>query len=69
MRDKLRLKVSKDEVTIEEGENTFLGKLMEGCKKHITISTPFGKREIHKVKDSKGKVFKDDKQEGKKTPE
>ena len=69
MRDKLRLKVSQDEVTIEEGENTFLGKLMEGTKGKLTIRTPFGKREIHKVKDTKGRVFKDDKQKGKKTPE
>jgi len=58
--DKVRLKVEKDEVTIEEGENSFLGKLLEGAKGKVKIKTPFGVREIHKVKNIKGKVFKDE---------
>lgn len=59
--DKLKLKVIKDEVTIEEGEDSFLGKLIEGCHGKVKIKTPFGVREIHKIKNAKGKVFKDDK--------
>ncbi len=50
--------VSKDEVTVDD---SLLGKLMAGTKGHIRIKTPFGEREIHKVKDKKGKVLKDDK--------
>ena len=61
MPDKLKLKVDKDEVTIEEGEDSLLGKLLAGAKGKVKINTPFGKREIHKVKNSKGKVLKDDK--------
>lgn len=52
------VKVSKDEVTVDD---SLLGKLMAGCKGHIRIKTPLGVREIHKVKDKKGKVLKDDK--------
>ena len=66
--DKIKLHIDKDEVTIEEGEDSFLGKLIEGAKGKITIKTPLGKREIHKVKDTKGRVFKDE-PKGKKTPE
>ena len=61
MRDKVKLKVDKDELTIEEGENTFLGKLIAGSQRNIKINNPLIRREIHKVKDSKGKVLKDDK--------
>lgn len=50
--------VSKDEVTVDD---SLAGKLMGGTKGHIRIISPFGVREIHKVKDQKGKVLKDDK--------
>lgn len=50
--------VKGDEVTVDD---SLLGKLMAGTKGHIRIKTPFGVREIYKVKDSKGKVLKDDK--------
>ena len=59
--DKLKLKIEKDEVTIEEGEDSFLGKLIEGTQGTIRLNTPRGMREIHKVKDKRGRVFKDDK--------
>lgn len=59
--DKLKLKVIEDEVTIEEGEDSLLGKLIAGCQGKVKIKTPFGEREIHRVKNAKGKVFKDDK--------
>lgn len=52
------VKVSKDEVTVDD---SLLGKLMAGTKGRIKIKTPFGVREIHKVKDNKGRVLKDDK--------
>ena len=48
MPDKVRLKVEKDEVTILEGEDTLIGKLIKS-KGGLKISTPFGKREV-KVK-------------------
>ena len=57
----MKLKVDKDEITIEEGEDSFMGKMIAGAQKRIVIKTPFGEREIHKVKDIKGRVFKDDK--------
>jgi len=58
--DKLKLKVDKDELIIEEGEDSFLGKLIEGARGRIKIRTPFGEREIRKVKDKGGKVFEKD---------
>jgi len=61
MPDKLKLKLNKDELDIEEGEDSFLGKMLAGAKGKVKIKTPFGEREIHKIKDSKGKVLKDDK--------
>ena len=48
MPDKVRLKVDKDEVTITEGEDTLIGKLIKS-KGVMKINTPFGKREV-KVK-------------------
>ena len=65
MRDKLKLKISKDELTIEEGENTLLGKAIAGCQGTIKINTARVHREIHKVKNKEGKVLKDDNQKGK----
>ena len=61
MRDKLKLKVSKDELTIEEGENTLLGKAIAGCQGTVRLNTGRVHREIHKVKNKEGKVLKDDK--------
>ena len=58
MPDKAKVNVKGDEVTVDD---SLLGKLMAGTKGHIKIKTPFGVREIHKVKDLKGKVLKDDK--------
>ena len=52
------VRVEKDEVTVDD---SLLGKLMAGTKGRIKIKSPFGVREIHKVKDNKGKVLKDDK--------
>ena len=57
MPDKAKVNVRGDEVTVDD---SLLGKLMAGTKGHIKIKTPFGVREIHKVKDLKGKVLKDD---------
>ena len=45
MPDKVTLKIDKDEVTIVEGEDTLIGKLIKS-KGGIKISTPFGKREV-----------------------
>lgn len=53
-----KVRVEKDEVTVDD---SLVGKLMAGTKGRIRIHTPFGDREIHKVKNSKGKVLKDDK--------
>ena len=58
MPNKAKVNVKGDEVTVDD---SLLGKLMAGTKGHIRIKTPFGVREIHKVKDSKGKVLKDEK--------
>jgi len=57
--DKLKLKVDKDEVTIEEGEDSFLGKLIAGTRGKIKVKTPFGEREIKKVKKASGKLVKE----------
>jgi len=46
----VKLKVKKDELTIEEGEDSLVGKLIAGCKGNITIRTPLGERKIKKVK-------------------
>lgn len=45
-----KLKIKKKEVIIEEGEDSFVGKLMAGCTGKIKIKTPFGKREVRLVK-------------------
>jgi len=58
--DKLKLTLNKDEVTIKEGSNDFISQLMGGCRGTIRIKNPLFRREIHKVKDAKGKVLKDD---------
>jgi len=45
----MRLKVNNDELTIED-DGSFVSKLIAGCKGKIKIKTPFGVREIKKVK-------------------
>lgn len=59
--DKVRLTLNKDEMTITEGDESFIGQIIAGVQGKVKIKTPFVRREIHKVKDSKGKVLKDDK--------
>jgi len=59
--DKVRLRLNKDEATIVEGEDSFVGQLIAGTKGKVKINHPLMRREIHKLKDSKGKVLKDDK--------
>ena len=46
----IKLKLKKNEVKIEEGEDSFVGKMMAGCKGNININTPFGKRKVKLVK-------------------
>ncbi len=55
----VKLKFKKNEVKIEEGGNSFVGKLMAGCKGKIKINTPFGKREVKLVKKFKPGPKKD----------
>ncbi len=54
----VKLKFKKNEVKIEEGEDSFVGKLMAGCKGKIKINTPFGKREVKVVKKFKSEPKK-----------
>ena len=46
----VKLGVNKDKLTIEEGADTFIGKLITGAKGKITIKTPFGSREVSLAK-------------------
>jgi len=57
MPERANIRIEKDEVTVDDST---LGRLMAGCKGKIKIKTPFGERVISKVKNKKGKVFKDD---------
>jgi len=50
MPKKTKLNIKDNEVKIEEGGDSFLSKLMAGCKGKIKINTPFGKREVKVVK-------------------
>ena len=50
MPKKTKLNIKDNEVKIEEGEDSIIGKLMAGCKGKIKINTPFGKREVKVVK-------------------
>ncbi len=50
MPKKTKLKLQGNEVKIEEGEDSFVGKLIAGCEGKIKINTPFGKREVKLVK-------------------
>lgn len=58
--DKVRLRLNKDELTIVEGDESFIGKLIAGTQGKVKIKNPLMRREIHKVKDHTGKVLKDD---------
>lgn len=51
----IKLKLNKNKVTIEEGEDSFVGKLFTGCKGKIRINTPFGKRVVKLEKKKKEK--------------
>jgi len=44
-----KLNIKGNEVKVEGGDS-FMGKLMAGCKGKIKINTPFGKREVKVVK-------------------
>ncbi len=46
----VKLNIKDKEVKVEEGGDSFIGKLMTGCKGKIKINTPFGKREVKLVK-------------------
>ncbi len=50
MPKKIKLNIKGKEVKVEEGGDSFIGKLMIGCKGKIKINTPFGKREVKLVK-------------------
>lgn len=44
-----KLKVEKNELFIEEGDDSLVAKLIAGCKGKINIKTPLIKRTITKV--------------------
>ncbi len=50
MPKKIKLNIKGNEVKVEEGGDSFIGKLMAGCRGKIKIDTPFGKREVKLVK-------------------
>lgn len=58
MPKKTKLNIKDNEVKIEEGEDSLIGKLMAGCKGKIKINTPFGKREVKLVKKFKAEPKK-----------
>lgn len=58
MPKKTKLNIKDNEVKIEEGDDSIIGKLMAGCKGKIKINTPFGKREVKVVKKFKPKKKK-----------
>ena len=47
---KTKVKISKDELTIEEGEDTLVGKLIAGTKGDVIFKSPFGRKVIKKVR-------------------
>ena len=59
MPKKTKLNIKDNEVKIEEGEDSIIGKLMAGCKGKIKINTPFGKREVKIVKKFKSEKVKE----------
>jgi hypothetical protein len=55
------MKIEKGVVTLDEKDDNFLGKLIEGTQGNISIKSPFikgGKVDVKEVKDSKGKSLK-----------
>ncbi len=50
MPKKTKLNIKGNEVKVEEGDDSFIGKLMTGCKGKIKINTPLGNREVKLVK-------------------
>lgn len=54
------VRVIGNEATIT-GDGDFIEKLIKGAKGKIKVKTPFGEREITRVKDARGKVLKDTK--------
>ena len=48
----MKIKLSKDEATVED-DNSLITAMFMGCKKKIKIKTPYGTREIKKVKKEK----------------
>ncbi len=50
MPKKTKLNIKGKEVKVEEGGDSFIGKLMAGCKGKIKINTPLGNREVKLVK-------------------
>lgn len=51
MPEKVKIKLDKKKATVEEGRDTFIGKLLLGSKKKIRIKHPLFRREV-KVKTS-----------------
>uniref|UniRef100_A0A6M3IQS9 Uncharacterized protein n=1 Tax=viral metagenome TaxID=1070528 RepID=A0A6M3IQS9_9ZZZZ len=45
----MKIKVDKDTATIDD-DDSFVSKLIAGCKGTVRIKTPFGVREINKIK-------------------
>lgn len=45
----MKVNINKDTATVED-DGSFVSKLITGCKGKLTIKTPFGIREINKVK-------------------
>lgn len=55
------MKLEKDTIILEEKDNDFLSKFMEGTQGNISIKSPFikgGKIDVKEVRNSKGKVLK-----------
>ena len=61
MPKKIKLNIKDKEVKVEEGGDSFVGKLMAGCKGKIKINTPLGNREVKLVKRFKPVSKKKDK--------
>jgi len=51
-RPKVKIKISKKTATIQEGEDSFLGKLIKKAGK-LTLKTPFGVRKITRIRGKK----------------
>ena len=53
----MKLKITGDELTIEEDDNSLVSAMVKGAKGKLTVRG----REINKVKDKDGKVLRDKK--------